>query len=1026
MQAGEWLAGRYRLDARLGRGGMGEVWRGFDASLDRDVAVKLLPDAPAEDETVARFRREALIGARLQHPGITVVHDVGRHDDRLFLVMELLHGSDLAALLARSPGGLPVPEAVTLAAQAAEALAAAHAGQVVHRDLKPANLFLLADGRLKVCDFGIARAGDLSTALTATGWMIGTPPYMAPEQWRGEPVDARCDLYALGCVVFELLTGSPPFGNDAHPLAVMRRHVEDAPPRLRERRPDAPAALDRLVGRLLAKDPRGRPESADAVAVALRELGGAPVVPRVRTPEPATAEENRELIVRLVDKAERELGDALPLHDHRVVAVYLELARIAAHVDVSLSERVLGAAERLMRELARRDRRLFGDSLSLIQQMPDRWAPVHAARLLNEALQSTFTLTGTDRDLLFNHILRALAFADHERAAALAPRLPDHPNNDFRGEIYAAAAAAVAGSDEPRAEAYRRLIKRAFWRRTADVSIRARVAAAAENTEDALRSVERLGEPGDRVEAVCELAVAWAGTRPEESGELLERAERYLELAVRDRIAELRETAAAASERSALVEAARAQNTVDRILGSEPGERLGDQRLDSLRLRLDRARQHIEAVGRNTVTPQTAREQLDSTPGADPVDRASHLASVAGKLLPPSAEPLPEALAPRGATPPPRHSAPTVVAAPAHRPDSRRPPGTELWRSDRASVTDAAATADVVLWTAEDTAGALSAATGRFLWSAEGDNGVYARPKAAGRTLRGAVAADLFCVAVGGVGAPGVRVVARDVRDGRVRWWTDLPDAVRDEAGNPFLVHGDFVVLYGRDFMTALHRDTGRVAWTARSTVAGPRHAAAGHGRIAVVDGPEIRCLDLATGRPCWSRSRDLVPEGTAATSLLHLRDGTSVLALDAETGVGAWRYEVLGPPGTGLPHITDGRLYATAGNPSAKGDRLYALDAATGRLLWDRTVANHNSRSCRTDIVGVQGGLLVVKAADGGTVRLGRTKRPPFLQAYDARTGKPCWTWENAGISHRPAVLSGGGVVLPCPYVSAIALPSA
>ena len=149
MRAGELFAGRYQLDARLGRGGMGEVWKAHDVELGRAVALKVLLESHASDDVVRRFRREASIGARLQHPRITVVHDAGHHDGRMFIVMELLEGSDLSRLLAGSPKGLPVPEALGLALQAAEALAVAHAGKVVHRDLKPGNLFLLADGRLK-------------------------------------------------------------------------------------------------------------------------------------------------------------------------------------------------------------------------------------------------------------------------------------------------------------------------------------------------------------------------------------------------------------------------------------------------------------------------------------------------------------------------------------------------------------------------------------------------------------------------------------------------------------------------------------------------------------------------------------------------------------------------------------------------------------------------------------------------------------------------------------------------------------
>ncbi|MGW1639452.1 protein kinase domain-containing protein [Streptomyces lavendulae] len=286
VRVGDRLADRYRLDRRLGAGGMGEVWRGHDLALDRAVAVKVLLEAATNEELIARFRREATIGARLQHPGITVVHDVGQHEGRLFIVMELLSGEDLGAVLARERGGLPAAVAVDLAAQTAEALAAAHERAVVHRDLKPGNLFLLPGGRLKICDFGIAHSADATAGWTVTGRMFGTPPYMAPEQWRGEHVDARCDLYALGCVLYALLSGEPPFGSAEPMYVLMRRHVEDAPLSLREAGVAVARELDRLVLALLAKAPADRPESAEAVAKALRDLPVAPGGGGTGTPTP--------------------------------------------------------------------------------------------------------------------------------------------------------------------------------------------------------------------------------------------------------------------------------------------------------------------------------------------------------------------------------------------------------------------------------------------------------------------------------------------------------------------------------------------------------------------------------------------------------------------------------------------------------------------------------------------------------------------------------------------------------------------
>ncbi|GAA0268838.1 hypothetical protein GCM10010302_03130 [Streptomyces polychromogenes] len=280
MRAGEELAGRYRLEAELGHGGTGEVWRAHDSALGRDVAVKVLLEFDASEELLGRFRREAEIGARLRHPGLTVVHDTGRHEKRLFIVMELLEGEDLARRIAAHPGGLPLPEVLDLGLQAAEALAAAHAQGVVHRDLKPANLFLLTEGRLKICDFGIARTADATAALTATGRVFGTPAYMAPEQWRGEQVDASCDMYALGGTLYALLTGTPPFPLGENAWVLMRLHLDETPAATDTVRADVPAPLAELVDELLSKEPGDRPD-APAVAERLRALldPGAPLPP---------------------------------------------------------------------------------------------------------------------------------------------------------------------------------------------------------------------------------------------------------------------------------------------------------------------------------------------------------------------------------------------------------------------------------------------------------------------------------------------------------------------------------------------------------------------------------------------------------------------------------------------------------------------------------------------------------------------------------------------------------------------------
>ncbi|MEY9212105.1 protein kinase [Thermobifida halotolerans] len=288
------LAGRYRLEERLGRGGMGEVWRGFDPHLQRSVAVKLIAGGGGDDEAlIRRFQREARIAANIQHPGITAVHDFGRHDGQLFLVMELLRGRDLAALLADHPDGLPLDQVVSVATQAADALQAAHAHRVVHRDLKPGNLFLLDSGHVKICDFGIAHIADATSQLTAAGTALGTPAFMPPEQWKGEEVDAGSDVYAFGGVLHTMLTGSVPFTGTLP--ALMAQHLTQPPPPVRADRPDVPAELADLVARMMAKDPAERPASHDLSGLIRRAAGSSaatgasPTAAATPAPPPAAA-----------------------------------------------------------------------------------------------------------------------------------------------------------------------------------------------------------------------------------------------------------------------------------------------------------------------------------------------------------------------------------------------------------------------------------------------------------------------------------------------------------------------------------------------------------------------------------------------------------------------------------------------------------------------------------------------------------------------------------------------------------------
>ena len=267
--------GRYHLLDRLGAGGMGEVWRARDANLDREVAIKVLTSGTIADaETHARFRREALALSRLSHSGIATVFDFDDFEGTPFLVMELVTGGDLEARLASGP--MPFDDVRTLGAAIADALQDAHANGIVHRDLKPGNIMLTQTGQPKILDFGIAMLlGDAgANKLTRTGMILGSLPYMAPEQLTGDADSPQTDLYALGVLLFEMLTGRRPFLKE-RAEALMFEIFGSAPPTVRSLRPDVPDDLDRLVMGCLSKAPADRPANAAAVSAALRASGAA-------------------------------------------------------------------------------------------------------------------------------------------------------------------------------------------------------------------------------------------------------------------------------------------------------------------------------------------------------------------------------------------------------------------------------------------------------------------------------------------------------------------------------------------------------------------------------------------------------------------------------------------------------------------------------------------------------------------------------------------------------------------------------
>ena len=278
---GRTLAGRYRLADVIGRGGMSTVYRAADTVLGRTVAVKVLLAGLADEDPayVARFAREARAAAALHHAAVVAVYDVGVDDDTRFIVMEYVEGESLAALL-RGGRPLPIDRALGIGGAVADALGAAHAAGIVHRDVKPANVMVTNDGAVKVLDFGVARMLD-GTTITQAASVLGTAAYMAPERALGESGDARSDIYSLGCLLYAMLAGAPPFRAE-HAAALLHQQVNSPPPPVRDLRAGVPREAEALVAAMLAKNPAERPPDATAVGERLAAIA-APTDPTAPT-----------------------------------------------------------------------------------------------------------------------------------------------------------------------------------------------------------------------------------------------------------------------------------------------------------------------------------------------------------------------------------------------------------------------------------------------------------------------------------------------------------------------------------------------------------------------------------------------------------------------------------------------------------------------------------------------------------------------------------------------------------------------
>ena len=512
VNSGLMLAGRYRLEALIGRGGMGEVWQGFDLQLERPVAVKVLlahvVAAPQMAQALVRFRREGKAAAKLSHPAIAGIYDIGEHEGHPFLVLELLQGEDLRAVLDRSPRGLPIGLVLDYAVQVTDGLAAAHAAGIVHRDITPANLMLLRGGKVKICDFGIARLEDATAGLSADGARIGTIKYMPPEQIEGKTIDQQADLYSLGCTVFHLVTGQVPFpGDDLRTVAL--RHLTVPPPSSRSLCSLVPADLDVLLLKLLAKDPAQRPSSAAAVAMELRAIA-------YRYRQALDSQ-----ILQLLSDAERMARACTPPY-HQAEALR-RIADVAAAWDPAEARRLLTDAAHVVYAISEPELQTHV-MLKLAEALADS-DPAEAQRLLKDAER----IAPARRDLVdfeLEIIAKALAEHDPDDAERIARALDD----EYRIGALLGIAEVVATHDAIKARGLlldaERIARTAASEEPSDSTLQEIAEAAAQiNPDDAERIALTIAERRYRVSALEEIAEVVAKRDPAKARQLLTSAE---------------------------------------------------------------------------------------------------------------------------------------------------------------------------------------------------------------------------------------------------------------------------------------------------------------------------------------------------------------------------------------------------------------------------------------------------------------------------------------------------------------------
>lgn len=429
MVPGTSLKDRYRLGRfPLAHKGMGEVWPAQDTLLDRPVIVKFVDATRLDRDLLRRFRREALLTARLDHPGVPAVYDLGEHDGQPYVVLQKIDGITLADLTAEQQDRLPIEWVAAIGAQVSSVLIAARQLGLVHRDIKPSNVILETSGAVKVLDFGLAvvHGDDRYSRITQSGQALGTVGYMAPEQILGEPTDHRADLYGLGATLFDLLTGRPPF-DEPTTTTMLRRQLDEPPPRPAELRPDIPDALDELVSALLARHPDDRPATAAQVYDVLAPLAQEPPpIPEVRDDAAEAVRAYSAIVGRVPRRSGHPVAPSAP-------GTELDPAQGVAQADRLYAAGHFRAAARQWRRLAEQHAQRYGDDDPLVFDLRLRAARAHvrlgehdrALRQLQTLLRNRIQVDGPEHAAVLE--LRQ----EIERLSRERPSIPRQPATRF-------------------------------------------------------------------------------------------------------------------------------------------------------------------------------------------------------------------------------------------------------------------------------------------------------------------------------------------------------------------------------------------------------------------------------------------------------------------------------------------------------------------------------------------------------------------------------------------------------------------